>query len=163
MVAERPRKAIVSGYFGPATCGHLDYFKLSKEHVGPGCTLLVIVNTDAQSELKKGYSFMPEQERLRIISSFSDVDEAVLSVDTDRTVRETLRMLHATGRIQPGDVFCNGGDSFLSVNVPEVPVCRELGISLADGLGAKVQSSSWLIEGAIERAAAVKQQRAAAP
>ncbi len=150
----RPRKAIVSGYVNPIHPGHLEYFRQSKELVGPDGTLLVIVNSDAQSVLKKGYSFMPEQERLQIVSALRDVNEAVLSIDTDRTVCGTIRMLFATGRIQPGDVFCNGGDALLGNNVPEVPVCRELGIDLVDGLGAKIQSSSWLIEGAITGAAA---------
>lgn len=33
-------------------------------------------------------------------------------------------------------------------SIPESPVCDELGIQLVDGLGDKIQSSSWLIKGA---------------
>ena len=41
--------------------------------------------------------------------------------------------------------FANGGDQS-NETIPEVPVCEELGIALIDGLGAKIQSSSWLLE-----------------
>ena len=40
--------------------------------------------------------------------------------------------------------FANGGDQNNN-SIPEVPVCQELGIELIDGLGAKIQSSSWLL------------------
>ena len=29
--------------------------------------------------------------------------------------------------------------------IPERPICEELGIELLDGLGRKIQSSSWLL------------------
>jgi hypothetical protein len=41
-------------------------------------------------------------------------------------------------------VFANGGDQNNN-SIPEVPVCHELGIELIDGLGDKIQSSSWLL------------------
>ena len=40
--------------------------------------------------------------------------------------------------------FANGGDQNNLV-IPERKVCSELGIKLIDGLGEKIQSSSWLI------------------
>jgi hypothetical protein len=40
--------------------------------------------------------------------------------------------------------FANGGDQN-NLSIPEVPVCKELGIDLIDGLGQKIQSSSWLL------------------
>ena len=42
--------------------------------------------------------------------------------------------------------FANGGDQS-NQTIPEKEVCEELGIELLDGLGGKVQSSSWLLEG----------------
>ena len=41
--------------------------------------------------------------------------------------------------------FANGGDQNNN-SIPEVPVCQELGIQLIDGLGDKIQSSSWLLD-----------------
>ena len=94
----------VSGYFNPLHAGHIEYFEKSK---ALGTKLIVIVNNDKQSMLKKGSSFMNENERLRIIRSLKVVDFAVLSIDDDRTVCKTLES------IRP-HVFTNGGDQFNS-------------------------------------------------
>eukprot|EP00435_Cladocopium_sp_Y103_P010979 s4390_g2.t2 len=80
---------------------------------------------------------MPARERVKLVRSLACVDAAIESIDKDQTVRRTLRILHP-------DIFTNGGD-IRNENVPEADVCRELGIKLVDGLGEKVQSSSWLI------------------
>ena len=40
--------------------------------------------------------------------------------------------------------FANGGDQN-NDTIPETPICKELGIELIDGLGTKIQSSSWLL------------------
>ena len=124
----------VSGYFDPVHVGHLEYFKNAKKL---GDKLIVIVNNDHQSKLKKGKFFMPENERCKIIQEFRCVDEVVLSIDEDRTVCKTLE------KIRP-DIFANGGDQFNS-NIPEVEICNKYNIKLVDNLGDKIQSSSWLI------------------
>ena len=41
--------------------------------------------------------------------------------------------------------FANGGDQN-NDSIPEVPVCSEKGIRLLEGLGDKIQSSSWLLK-----------------
>ena len=48
------RIVCVSGYFDPIHIGHLEYFKKSKKI---GTKLMVIVNNDEQSVLKKGKYF----------------------------------------------------------------------------------------------------------
>ena len=125
----------ISGYFDPLHVGHLEYINKAR---ALGDRLVVIVNSDAQAALKKGKSFMPEAERLTLLRAIRGVDDVVLSVDTDRTVRETLRLLKPRPH-----AFCNGGDQ-TNASIPEAPVCTELGIDLVDGLGRKIQSSSWL-------------------
>lgn len=127
----------VSGYFSPFHSGHLEYFERSKKL---GDKLVVIVNNDKQSYLKKGSSFMKEDERLQIIRSLKCVDYAVISIDEDRTVCKTLES------VRP-HIFTNGGDQHNTI-IPERGICEKLGIKLVDGLGDKIQSSSWLIEGA---------------
>lgn len=126
---------LVSGYFDPIHKGHIEYIKRAK---ALGDRLIVIVNSDHQARLKKGKSFLPEDERVLILSELRDVDEVILSIDTDRTVRETIRSIDP-----PPHAFCNGGDQN-NDSIPEVPVCHERGIRLIDGLGEKIQSSSWL-------------------
>ena len=128
----------VSGYFDPIHVGHLEYFKFSKKI---GTKLMVIVNNDDQAILKKGKAFMPCDERIKIIEEFKCVDYVIKSIDTDRTVCETLR------NVEPKpDYFCNGGDQNNNT-IPEGPVCDERNIELRDGFGDKIQSSSWLIKG----------------
>ena len=128
------RIVCVSGYFNPLHAGHIEYFEKSK---ALGDKLIVIVNNDKQSFLKKGSSFMPENERLTIVRSLRIVDFAILSIDEDRTVCKTLES------VRP-DVFSNGGDQ-TNDSIPEGPVCEKLGIQMIDGLGDKIQSSSWLL------------------
>jgi cytidyltransferase-like protein len=128
----------VSGYFDPIHVGHIEYFKNSKKL---GNKLIVIVNNDEQAILKKGKPFMPADERIKIIEELKCVDKVVKSVDKDRPVSKTLEIIEP----KP-ELFCNGGDQFNNI-IPEASICQERGIRLADGLGDKIQSSSWLIKG----------------
>ena len=126
----------VSGYFDPLHVGHIEYFEKSKLL---GDELMVIVNNDHQASLKKGQSFMPENERVQIIKSLRCVDHVILSIDTNRTVCETLRT------VEPKPTyFCNGGDQN-NDTIPEGYICKERNIECLDGFGEKIQSSSWLI------------------
>tara|TARA_X000000950_G_scaffold262372_1_gene333556 strand:+ start:4606 stop:5019 length:414 start_codon:yes stop_codon:yes gene_type:complete len=127
----------VSGYFDPVHVGHLEYFRKAK---ALGDKLLVIVNNDEQAILKKGRPFMPVDERIELIKEFKCVDIVTKSIDTDRTVCQTL----ATLEPKP-DYFCNGGDQFNDI-IPEAEICKKRNIKLIDGLGNKIQSSSWLIK-----------------
>lgn len=137
----KPKAVIVSGYFNPVHKGHIEYFNKAKENVDK---LIVIVNNDFQRVLKGSKEFQLEDERILIVSNIKSVDKVYLSVDTDRTVCNTVRMIHA----ELGDTyhlaFANGGDQNNN-SIPEAPVCQELGIELIDGLGNKIQSSSWLL------------------
>ena len=126
----------VSGYFDPVHVGHLEYFKMAR---ALGDKLIVIVNNDDQARMKKGKHFMPVVERKIILEEFRCVDEVVISIDDDRTVRKTIESLDP----KP-NMFCNGGDQFNNI-IPEGEVCNKYGIDLVDGLGEKIQSSSWLI------------------
>ena len=98
---------IVSGYFNPIHKGHLEYFNNAKE---AGDLLFVIVNNDLQRHLKGSKEFQKEQERLFIIKNIKAVDNAVLSIDTDRTVVASLRMLHESFGDKYQLAFANGGD-----------------------------------------------------
>ena len=132
---------IVSGYFNPIHKGHLEYFTRSKSF---GDKLFVIVNNDKQRELKGSKEFQLEDERMLIVGNLKMVDEVILSIDTDRTVRETLRSIDMLYGTDNELFFTNGGDQN-NETIPERPICEELGIILIDGLGEKIQSSSWLL------------------
>ena len=79
---------------------------------------------------------MDEKDRVKIVEAIGIVDEVFLSVDEDRSVCKTLSL------IKP-DIFANGGDRH-TIEVPESAICREHGIEMIDGLGAKIRSSSDL-------------------
>ena len=57
---------VVSGGFDPIHSGHLAYFREAKEL---GMYLIVGVNSDEWLMRKKGYVFMPIEEREEIIKS----------------------------------------------------------------------------------------------
>ena len=136
------KAVIVSGYFNPIHKGHLEYFHNAKTH---GDALFVIVNSDHQRELKGSKSFQDEDERMLLVLNFRVVDNAVLSVDQARTVCATLTKIHAEFGNAYQLAFANGGDQN-NDTIPERAVCEELGITLIDGLGDKIQSSSWLLK-----------------
>ena len=133
---------IVSGYFNPLHKGHLEYLNHAKAIADK---LIVIVNNDHQRELKGSKAFQGEEERLIIISNLKAVDEVFLSIDQDRTVCETIRHISEKFSKEYDLAFANGGDQSNEI-IPEVPVCKKLGIALIDGLGEKIQSSSWLLK-----------------
>uniref|UniRef100_UPI004048B673 adenylyltransferase/cytidyltransferase family protein n=1 Tax=Algoriphagus sp. TaxID=1872435 RepID=UPI004048B673 len=138
----KPKIIIVSGYFNPIHKGHLEYFIHAKSK---GDLLFVIVNSDYQRALKGSKEFQEEDERLFIVQHIKEVDRAFLSIDQDRTVCKTLEMLHSQFGGSHQLAFANGGDQNNN-SIPEVPICQELGIELIDGLGDKIQSSSWLLK-----------------
>lgn len=133
---------IISGYFNPIHKGHLEYFTRAK---AKGDLLLVIVNSDHQRALKGSKEFQKEDERLLIVEQIKGVDMVFLSIDQDRTVCQTLKMIFTQFGNDFQLAFANGGDQNNN-SIPEAPICRELGIDLIDGLGEKIQSSSWLLE-----------------
>ena len=137
----KPKIVIVSGYFNPVHKGHLEYFIYAK---AKGNLLFVIVNSDYQRVLKGSKEFQREDERLFIVQNIKNVDQAFLSIDQDRTVCKTLEMLYAKFGESYQLAFANGGDQNNN-SIPEVPTCQSLGIELIDGLGEKIQSSSWLL------------------
>jgi cytidyltransferase-like protein len=132
---------ITSGYFNPVHKGHLELFYSAKE-VGD---VWVIVNNDHQRKLKGSKEFMLEDERLEIITALKVVDIALLSMDKDKTQCATLKYIGENYGDTHQLYFANGGDQNNS-SIPEVDVCNEFNITLIDGLGDKIQSSSWLLE-----------------
>jgi D-beta-D-heptose 7-phosphate kinase/D-beta-D-heptose 1-phosphate adenosyltransferase len=137
----KPKAIIVSGYFNPIHKGHLEYFNNAKVLAE---ALFVIVNNDHQRALKGSKEFQEEAERLIIVSNIKAVDHALLSIDQDRTVCASIRKIVEDYGDRYDLAFANGGDQDNN-SIPEAPVCENLGVALIDGLGDKIQSSSWLL------------------
>ena len=125
----------VSGGFDPVHVGHVRMIQEASHHG----EVIVIANSDAWLRRKKGYVFMPFEERAEILMSIKGVIEVYQALDDDNTVCESLR------DIAP-DYFANGGDR-KSNNTPEMDVCDRLGIEMLWSVGGeKIQSSSDLVK-----------------
>jgi len=138
----KKKAIIVSGYFNPIHKGHLEYFNNAKALCDE---LFVIVNNDYQRALKGSKEFQKEDERMIIVSNIKAVDRAILSIDQDRTVCETIRMIANEYGADYELGFANGGDQN-NDTIPERPICEEMKVALIDRLGDKIQSSSWLLK-----------------
>jgi cytidyltransferase-like protein len=139
----------VSGGFDPIHIGHIRMFKEAK---ALGDELVVILNNDNWLRQKKGFVFMPQEQRKEIIKSIKYVDRIIFTRHSknfkDRSVCSELKFLRP-------DIFANGGDrnkkdannKSSSLN-PEQALCKKLGIKMIFnvGHGGKVQSSSELVK-----------------
>ena len=132
----------VSGGMDPIHVGHVRMI-LEASKLGD---VVVILNSDQWLFRKKGFSFMPWEERAEILRAIRGVVDVVRVNDEDGTVCEALR------RIKP-DYFANGGDR-KNENTPEVSLCLELDIKMLWCIGGgKIQSSSDLVSLASKREA----------
>ena len=127
------KKVCISGYFDPLHVGHIEYINKAKKL---GDYLVVIVNNNLQCKLKKGKFFMDENDRVEIVKNLKSVDEVFLSIDDDKTVCQSLKILKPS-------IFANGGDR-KNYEIPESKVCDMYSIEIIDGLGEKIRSSSDL-------------------
>ena len=141
MIKNKPIVVAVSGGFDPIHIGHARMFEEAKKL---GDKLVVILNNDNWLMKKKGFIFMPQEERREVIKGFRAVDDVIFTEHgpnpTDMSVCAELK------KLKP-DIFANGGDR-TSKNIPEAPICGSLGCKMVFGIGhgGKVQSSSWLTE-----------------
>jgi len=130
---------VLSGFFNPLHGGHLD---MIEDGSSMGDKLIVIVNNDTQQQMKKGKIILDGKNRLRLVSALRDVDDAILSIDQDATVVETLRII---AKEHPNDsiIFGNGGDDRSNAGeVPETAVCNEMGIKMVYGVGGRNKHDS---------------------
>ena len=131
---------VTSGYFNPVHIGHVVLLKAAKDI---GDHLVVVVNNDKQQMIKKGKIITKEDERLKVVEAMKYVDEAVISIDEDKTQCKTLEML--TEKFK-GDklIFANGGDRDSEKAIPETEICKKNNIEMIFGVGGnkKLNSSS---------------------
>ncbi|RME57689.1 hypothetical protein D6779_08220 [Candidatus Parcubacteria bacterium] len=154
-MAKRKKNIVVavSGGFDPLHVGHVRLFREAKKL---GDKLVVILNNDNWLRKKKGIVFMPEQERKEVLEALAAVDEVVITKHpenpADMSVCDALRELRP-------DIFANGGDRTKD-NIPEIPVCEEIGCKMVFGVGkgGKLQSSSWLLKNYVQAVARYRPQ-----
>lgn len=133
---------IVSGYFNPLHKGHLDYINAAKEQ----CRFLVaIVNSDKQVTLKGSRPFMTENHRRIIMENLKAVDKAVIAIDQDKTVCETLKEIASWFPAFKIKFFNSGDRGGTNANSAELQICNELGIEYVFIDLPKLYSSSELL------------------
>tara|TARA_R110002072_G_scaffold107355_1_gene233713 strand:+ start:626 stop:1063 length:438 start_codon:yes stop_codon:yes gene_type:complete len=132
---------ILSGGFDPPHVGHA---RMVRSAAMIGRKVVVGVNSDEWLKNKKGYVFMPFDERKEMMESLAGVSIARGFDDKDSTACDLLMWCRAKWpRAAIG--FGNGGDRNLD-NVPEQQVAEKLNIDMVWGVGGiKVQSSSTLV------------------
>jgi cytidyltransferase-like protein len=140
-VKMRRKIVMVSGGFDPVHVGHV---RMIREAAEWG-QVIVVINSDEWLKRKKGYVFMPWDQRAEIIGNIKGVSMVTNVDDSDGTVCSAIKRHLPTA-------FANGGDRKKD-NTPEMEVCDELGIQMLWGIGGtdKPQSSSWLVNKAMEQ------------
>lgn len=135
-MSKKKKIVAVSGGFDPIHIGHVRMIQDAKK-LG---NVIIFLNTDEWLKRKKGYIFMPWEERAEILLSIRGVKEVYRAMDEDNTVCEALKFYKP-------DIFANGGDRKPG-KVPEYQICEEIGIEMAFSVGGddKPQSSSALVE-----------------
>ena len=118
----KKKAIIVSGYFNPIHKGHIEYFNNAKKLADE---LFVIVNSDYQRLLKGSKKFQEEDERIIIVSNIKAVDKAILSIDKDRTVCKTLKLIFNEYETEYELFFANGGDQN-NDTIPERSICEKV-------------------------------------
>ena len=78
------------------------------------------------------------------LNSSVDVESLIVNIDKDNSVIKTLESINDKFSNSYQLYFANGGDQ-KNKSIPEIEVCKKLGIKLLEGLGEKIQSSSWLL------------------
>lgn len=164
---KRNRKKIVvavSGGFDPIHIGHVRLFERAK---ALGDELVVILNNDNWLRKKKHHAFMPEHERKEIIEALRPVDRVFLTRHKKNAGGPNNMSVSRELREVRPDIFANGGDrNERNAANPEsslywdIKTCKEISCKMVFniGHGGKVQSSSWLLDKYVKRAARRKRK-----
>jgi D-beta-D-heptose 7-phosphate kinase/D-beta-D-heptose 1-phosphate adenosyltransferase len=143
------RLIVTSGGFDPMHVGHLRCLIESADlarKIDGKTKLAVIVNGDGFLLRKKGYAFMPANERMEIIAGVKGVDYVVPWDDGGQTVTDALAILKPLA-------FTKGGDRDAASSVPEFDLCEQIGAQVIFNVGGgKIQSSSSLVDAMRSRA-----------
>ena len=95
----RNKTVMVSGGFDPVHVGHIRMIREAAEWGD----VIVVINSDDWLKRKKGYVFMPWEERAEIMGNIKGVKIVTNVDDSDGTVCNALRH-------HKPNAFANGGD-----------------------------------------------------
>lgn len=141
LVARQTSKIALTSMPGdPIHPGHISCLQACKARFNDGTIVACLVNDDTFLVNKKGYAFMPLQDRCEVIDNLKNGADYVIpfhpSDASDMTVNEAIRALRPA-------FFLKGGDRIADETLPEWKACQEVGCKIIDYVGAgKAWSSS---------------------
>lgn len=134
---------LVSGGFDPIHEGHIAMIQSS---AAASDGVIVLLNSDAWLDRKKGHRFMNYHTREIICANLKGVVDVLSFNDDDNTAADGIRLARA--KYPDAElVFANGGDR-TKHNIPEGAICEQLQIKLAFGVGGeeKANASSKILK-----------------
>ena len=130
---------LISGGFDPLHIGHVALIR----ECAPYGRVVVALNSDQWLINKKGYVFMPWEERSEVLLALKFVFKVMAVDDANGSVAEAIL------RMEPA-YFANGGDR-KEPNLHEAAACKRVGCKQLFGIGGlKIQSSSDLVRRRME-------------
>ena len=148
---EKIKKLIlVTGGFDPLHSGHIALFSKAAEL---GDCLVVGINSDQWLMRKKGFCFLPKEERKTIIENLKMVDKVVFWDDIDNSACGAIKLLLSNLNENETIIFANGGDRLKS-NIPEIREFKhnkKVGFVFGIGGYNKKNSSSNILKSYIKK------------
>jgi cytidyltransferase-like protein len=133
---------LITGGFDPLHSGHIEYINHAKQISD---FLVVAINSNDWLIAKKGYYFLPWEERSCVIQNLESVDRVIEFDDSDGTAIDAIReCLKFSDKV----IFANGGDRGKD-NIPELyPFKNDDRVEFIYSVGGsdKKNSSSWVID-----------------
>ena len=140
--------SLITGGFDPLHSGHIALIK-SAAHIGVYNLVCIGLNSDAWLYRKKGYVFMPYEERKEILENIASVHKVISFDDSDDSSCDAIQRCVGHYEFVDKIIFCNGGDR-TEQNIPEFNFKPEgdIEVEFAFGIGGtdKKNSSSELVK-----------------
>ena len=140
--------SLITGGFDPLHSGHMSLIK-SAAHIGVYNLVCIGLNSDAWLYRKKGYVFMPFEERREILENVVSVHKVISFDDSDDSSCDAIERCVSQYQYLEKIFFCNGGDR-TEQNIPELDYKPRgnVKIEFLFGIGGtdKKNSSSDLIK-----------------
>lgn len=143
---------LITGGFDPIHTGHIEYINSAKKISD---FLIVGINSNEWLIRKKGYYFLPWEERSSIIHNLKSVDQIIDFNDSDDSAIDAVnKCLKFSDKV----IFANGGDRGKE-NTPEVSEFmnnKNVEFIYSVGGSDKKNSSSWVLDSFIKNFMAQK-------
>ena len=110
--------SLITGGFDPIHSGHIALIK-SAAHIVVYNLVCIVLNSDEWLYRKKGYVFMPFEERKEILENVASVHKVISFDDSDDSSCDAIERCVSQYQYLEKIFFCNGGDR-TEQNIPEL-------------------------------------------